>query len=139
VPEESTTPPDLAEVARRFFEAANRRDFDAVMSFFASDAVWESENLGTFEGRSAIRGLWEDMTVVYDEIDSLIEENRNLGNGVTLAVTVARGRPVGSSGHVPFRFATVSVWVEDKITRFTTYTDIDQARAAAGRLAQERR
>jgi hypothetical protein len=32
----------------------------------------------------------------------------------------------------------VSVWGEDKITRFTTYTDIDEARAAAERLAQER-
>jgi ketosteroid isomerase-like protein len=73
VAEESTTP-DLVELGRGLYEAVNRRDFDAVMSFFAPDAVWESENLGTFEGRPAIRGRWEDMTVVYEEIDSLIEE-----------------------------------------------------------------
>jgi hypothetical protein len=30
------------------------------------------------------------------------------------------------------------VWVEGKITRFTTYTDVDEARAAAERLAQDR-
>jgi hypothetical protein len=33
----------------------------------------------------------------------------------------------------------VSVWVEDKIMRFAkTHTDIDEARAAAARLAGER-
>ena len=36
--EESTTP-DLVELARHPFEAANRSDLDAVMSFYAPDAV----------------------------------------------------------------------------------------------------
>ena len=41
MPEESTTP-DLVELTRRLLEAVNRRDFDAAMGFFATDAVWES-------------------------------------------------------------------------------------------------
>jgi ketosteroid isomerase-like protein len=54
--EESTTP-DLVELVGRLFEAANRRDFDAVMRFYASDGVWEATGIGiTFEGEAAIRG-----------------------------------------------------------------------------------
>jgi len=60
MPEESTTP-DLVELTRRNFEAANRRDFDAVLSFFAPDAVWDASlsgvGIGTFEGSAAVRNL----------------------------------------------------------------------------------
>ena len=59
MPEDPTTP-DLVELWSRFFEAVNRRDFDAMLGFFAPDAVWETEDtgaVGTFEGRAAIRGF----------------------------------------------------------------------------------
>jgi hypothetical protein len=38
MPEESTSP-DLVELNRRFVEAWNRRDVEAVMNSFAPDAV----------------------------------------------------------------------------------------------------
>lgn len=51
MPEESTTS-DLVELIRDAFEAVNRRDLDAVMGFYAPDAVWEAVSLGTsFKGR----------------------------------------------------------------------------------------
>ena len=50
---ESTTP-DLVELVRKQLEAVNRRDLDAVMSFYAPDSVWESPPLGTsFTGLAA--------------------------------------------------------------------------------------
>ena len=49
--EESTTP-DLAELTRLAFEAVNQRDIDAVMSFFAPDAVLDGRAAGgLYEGR----------------------------------------------------------------------------------------
>jgi hypothetical protein len=36
------------------------------------------------------------------------------------------------------RYAVLSVWLKGMIERFTTYTEIDQARAAAEQLAEER-
>jgi ketosteroid isomerase-like protein len=57
MPEESTTP-DLVELPRSFAEAAKRRDFDAMLSPFVPDAVWEAAPLGvSFEGVAAIRGF----------------------------------------------------------------------------------
>jgi ketosteroid isomerase-like protein len=138
MPPEPTTS-DLVARVHRLLEASNRGDVDTAMSFFDPDAVWETRGLGTsFEGVTAIRDFVEDWTGAYEEFETVNEEFLDLGNGVTFSVAVARGRPVGSRGHVPFRYAIVGVWVEGKITRFTTYTDIDQARVDAERLAQER-
>ena len=43
--EESTTP-DLVELTRRALEPANRRDFEATVSFYAPDAVWDMSPMG---------------------------------------------------------------------------------------------
>jgi ketosteroid isomerase-like protein len=64
--EESTTP-DLMELSRRALDATNRRDFDAVASFYAPDAVYRGTEIGTFEGAGAIRGLLEDFLGSYEE------------------------------------------------------------------------
>jgi hypothetical protein len=39
---------------------------------------------------------------------------------------------------VAFRYAAVGSWREGLAERFTVYTEIDEARAAAERLAEER-
>src|SRR5689334_16316939 len=80
--EESTTP-DPVELSRRFHEAASRLDFDAMLSFYAPDAVWEGRASGmTFEGRTAIRGFWKDFAAAYEEFEFAREETLDLGNGV---------------------------------------------------------
>jgi ketosteroid isomerase-like protein len=58
---EKSTTPDLVELWRQTNEAFVRRDFDAMMSFFAPDAVWDlsSAGIGRFEGMAAIRGFPE--------------------------------------------------------------------------------
>jgi ketosteroid isomerase-like protein len=90
------------------------------------------------EGVAAIRGFWQDWLVSYEEFGFEPEEMLDLGNGVTFGVVVLKGRPVGGSGYVQMRFASVFEWVDGLIVRATFYTDIDAARAAAERLAEER-
>jgi ketosteroid isomerase-like protein len=136
--EESTTS-DLVELTRASFEAANRRDLDAAMSFYAPDATWEAMDMGTsFEGVAAIRGLYEDWIGAYEQYEIEPEEILDLGNGVIFAVNCQTGRPVGSTGDLRLRQGTVATWVEGMIVRITNFGDIDEARAAAERLAQER-
>ena len=62
----------------------------------------------------------------------------NLGNGVQFVVGRMDGRPSGSTGWVQERWAFTSLWRAAKIMRVTVDNDIDEARAAAERLAQER-
>ena len=137
--EESTTP-DLVELARRTVETASKGDLDAMMAFYTPDAVWDMSPLGMgmFEGQAAVRGFMEDWLASYEEWELQVVEVQDLGNAVTLGVLVQKGRPVGSSGEVELRYASVSEWEDGKIARITNYTDMDEARAAAERLVEER-
>ena len=137
--EESRTS-DLVELMGRAFEAANRRDLDAVASSFAEDATFDGRGVGgPFEGRAAIRSLLEDWFGAYEELEFGLEEVRDLGNGVVFAVVVQEGVPAGSAGHGHFRQREgwVFLWERGLIARLSTH-DIDEARAAAERLAEER-
>ena len=135
--QESTTP-DLVELGSRFLEAANHRDFDAMLSFFAPDAVWEGTALrSTFEGVAAIRGFLQDWFASYEELRFAQEEALDLGNGVVFSVVTQRARLVGSSGEVRQRSGVVGEWVGGLIVGVTLYPNIDEARAAAQRLAGE--
>jgi ketosteroid isomerase-like protein len=121
-------------------DAADSGDIDAMTSFLAPDAVWDSTPMGleVFEGKAAIRRFLTSWWAAYDASAAEAEEIVDFGNGVTLAVIVFTGRPVGSGGTVRWRYAAVSLWVDNAVSRETNYTDIDEARAAAERLAEER-
>jgi len=139
MPEEATTP-DLLELTRLAFEAANRRDLDAVISFYAPDAVFEGRIAGdNYEGRAAIRSFLENWFSAYEELEFKPEDVRNLGNGVVFAVVVQEGAPAGSAGHGNFRQREgwVFLWERGLIARLSTQ-DIDVGRAAAERLAESR-
>jgi uncharacterized protein (TIGR02246 family) len=134
---ESATP-DLVELMGRAIEAANRRDLDAVAGSFAEDATFDGRALGDhFEGRAPIRSFLEDWFGTYEELEFGLEEVRELGNGVVFAVAVQSGRPAGGAGHVRQREGWVLVWVGGLIARLTI-SGVDEARAAAERLAGER-
>jgi ketosteroid isomerase-like protein len=139
VSEESTTP-DLEEITRKNYEAVNRGDIDAVLSTFRPDAVWDASalGLGTYQGVAAIRESVEQWTGSFEDFEIVTEEFRDLGNGVTLTMNLHKGRPFGSIGFVEGRYAAISIWTDGLIERLTLYNDIDEARAAAERLAEER-
>ena len=139
---EDSTTPDLVELTRCAFEAANRRDFDVLMSFFAPDAVWEGAGLGTtFEGLAAIRGFWEDWFASYGELGIEQEEILDLGNGVVFAVLIQKARLVGG---VLYRGgagdgSAVPCWAFFKICRNCDASPLldDVANDLAGRRGKE--
>ena len=135
MPDESTTP-DLVELVRKQVEALDRGDFDGVMSSVTEDGVLDGR-ADLIEGRAAIRGFLEEWFRAYEELEFELEEVSHLGGGVVFAVVIQDGRLVGSDGHVRQREGWVYLCVGGSIARLTT-SDVDQARAAAERLAQER-
>jgi ketosteroid isomerase-like protein len=137
--EEATTP-DLVERWQQAAEAAQRRDFDAVMSVYAPDAVWDASlsGVGSFDGAAAIRSFLEEWIGAYAEYEYNQEEGQDLGNGVVFVVVRADARPVGSSATVQERWAVTVIWAAGRIVRVIARNDIDEARTAAERLAEER-
>jgi ketosteroid isomerase-like protein len=138
--EESTTP-DLVELVHRSVEAVNGRDLDTFAAPFSSDSVWDLSpmGLGTYEGMSAIRAFVEDWAGAYEEFELALEEVLDFGNDVVLAVVLQRARLADSAAEVRMRYASVNSLAEGKFECITNYTEIDEARAAAERLAEERR
>jgi ketosteroid isomerase-like protein len=134
---DESTNSDLVELARRSVEAG---DIEAALSFYAPNAVWDASpwGMGVFEGHAALRGFFEDWSRSYAGLKWKAEEIRDLGNGVTFAVILQKGRVVGSTASVQLRYAAVSEWKDGLIARHTTYTDIDEGRAAAEHLAGSR-
>jgi ketosteroid isomerase-like protein len=139
VSEEPTTP-DLAEISRRGLDAVNRRDLDTLMSYFAPDPVYDASpsGLGVFEGQATIRTVFTGYWDTFEELRCELQDFLDLGNGVTFAVNRQHARPIGSTAPIQGREAHVTEWVEGRAMRVTAYRDIDEARAAAERLAQER-
>jgi ketosteroid isomerase-like protein len=138
--EESTTP-DLVERWQQASEAAERGDFDAVMSVHAPEAVWDASQsgVGSFEGVAAIRSFLEDWIGAYEGYEYKQEEGQDLGNGVVFVVVCADAHPVGSSATVQERWAVTVMWAAGMIVRVTVNNgDADEARAIAERLAEER-
>jgi ketosteroid isomerase-like protein len=134
--------PSLVELAQRTLDAANAADFDALQRLYAPDAVWNAPGANIveerFEGNVARRQFLESRYATLEASEVLAEEIRDLRNGVILAQLVQRGIPPGGTVSIEFRHATVSVWVNGLIVENSAYTDIDEARAAAEQLAQER-
>jgi ketosteroid isomerase-like protein len=137
---EESTNPDLVELTRRAYDYASDRNWDALLSFYGADSVWDMSplGLGTYEGPAAIRRFFEEWTGSYDKWEQELEEILDLGNGVVVSVLRQNARLPGSTGSISLLYAGVLVWREGLIARLTNYTDVDQARAAAERLAESR-
>ncbi len=140
MPEESTTP-DLVELSLRFVDAWNRRDIEAAVTLLAPEATWNAAGVGEvrLQGRAAIRTFIEDWLRPYEEFTVEVEQVRDLGNGVAFTVVASKGRLVGGSGFLEMPFGIAGVSDGDRIMSAATYLDIDEGRAAAERLAEERR
>jgi ketosteroid isomerase-like protein len=132
---EGSTTPDLVELVREQVEALDRGDVDGVMSSVAEDGVLDGR-ADLVEGRAAIRGFLGEWFGAYDDLAFELEEVSLLGDGVVFAVVIQDGRLVGSAGRIRQREGWVYLWVGRSIARLTIY-EVDQARAAAGRLAEE--
>jgi len=141
MPEESTTP-DPVELMLAMLEAGSRRDVDGLIAFCARDTLLDgTRTVGEqWRGRAAIRGFAEEWVGAYEEMEWTAEELVDLGNGVLYASVCQAGRPVGSSGIVRQCQDWVAVWADDLLASLTFYPEhhIDEARAAAERLAEER-
>jgi ketosteroid isomerase-like protein len=130
--------PDVLERARSFCESIERRDFDAALSLFGPDPVWDMSGvgLGPSKGRGQIRDLLEDWSLAYEEWQIAFDEFLDLGNEVVFAIVTERGRLVGSSAHLHLRYAVVAMFEDRKPAKISAYMDIEEARTAA--LAEAR-
>ena len=131
---------DPLEAIRENIEALNRRDPLAAAVIWSPDGLFDLSPLGVgvFEGRQAIRDFFEDWLAPYSDFKLELSELRDLGNGVTFHAVRQRGRPARGRGFVELHHAYSATWAHGLVEWATVHTDIDEGRAAAERLAEER-
>jgi len=112
-----------------------------MLSFLAPDAVFQGRAegvTGRIEGAAALGEFWGDWYDTFEEFKIEGEEILDLGNGIVFSGYRQEGRLAGTSGVLMEQYAIVFEVVDGVAVRLTNYTDIDEARAAAERLAEER-
>jgi hypothetical protein len=119
--------------------ATRRGEFGAYAS---PDIVLDTAGygMGAFKGREAAIGFFKEWTSSFEDLKIEADEILDLGHGVVLTLHHQEGRPIGATNYVRVRAAMVMLWVDGLIVQNTVYpeSDIDEARAAAERLAEER-
>jgi ketosteroid isomerase-like protein len=103
------TTPDLAELVRGFWASAARRDWPEILRFYAPDAVWDMSPMGL--------GTYENQAAMRGLWQDWVAAYDELDLDVE---------------------ALVYSWEEGMVVHVTIYPDIDDARAAAERLADSR-
>ena len=137
---EKPTARDLLELSRPMIEADT---FDEWATFaeqiYAPNAVWNTGgHMGRLEGRDAIVAFVRDYWLMCDDDHHYVEESVDLGDGVIWGIIREHGRIKGSDTYIEARWAFVSLLDDGQCVRFAGYTDLDEGRAAAERLADER-
>ena len=135
MPQEATSP-DLVELTRRLFEAANRQDFDAALEFYVPHALWRG-TVDDAEGVAAIRDLWVSYFSAFEELRVILDDVVDFGDGIILVDSRHVGRLLGGAA-LTERRAFVFEFVDGRVVKATDYVDFDDARADAERLAAER-
>jgi hypothetical protein len=86
----------------------------------------------------AIRAFIEDWHAAFARVAAELEEVVDIGGGVQFVVWTLTAATPGSSAELRLRFASLTTIVGGLLVNIRNYSDVDEARAAAERLAQER-
>jgi len=130
-------PRDKVDVARRAVDAFNRHDVDGFFAELATpDVEWwpavaRAYEGGCYQGREGVERYAADRSENWEELQSVAEEFRDLGDRVlVLGRQVGRGK--GSGARVDAPLAVILDFRDDRIWRFRAYFDRAEGLRVAG-------
>jgi hypothetical protein len=129
---EESTWPGLVERSRRFVDAANRRDVEALMSEFV---YVDGPEPASGRGHAAMWSTWSSMLSAWRDHRAAGEEYRELADGGVLTLTTFSGR--GRAGGIELpkalaRGASVMSGHDGLVTKIVLYMNRDRALADLG-------
>ena len=128
---------DKVDVAKRVVDAYNRRDVDGLFAELATpDFEWypalvRALDASRYRGREGIERFVADTSENWDELQSVAEEFRDLGDRV-LVLGRLKGRGKGSGAPVDQPFAGIFDFRGERIWRYRAYFDHAEGLGAAG-------
>jgi ketosteroid isomerase-like protein len=128
---------DKVEIATRVVDAYNRRDVDCLFDELATPdfewwpAVTRAYEGGCYRGREGVERFAADTSENWEDLQSIAEEFRDLGDRVLLlGRQVGRGK--GSGAQVETPIAGIFDFRGDRVCRFRAYFDRTEGLGAAG-------
>jgi ketosteroid isomerase-like protein len=128
---------EKVDVAKRAIDAFNRRDFDGALAELLTPdfelypgTVWTIDG-GRYRGREGVERFKVDTAENWEELQSIPEEFRDLGDRV-LMLGRFRGRGKGSGAPVDQPYAAIFDFRGDRIWRNRVYLDRAEGLRAAG-------
>jgi ketosteroid isomerase-like protein len=124
------------EIAKRFVDAFNRRDLDALMETVTPDfaffpAMADTIDGNSFQRRAGMKAYFVDVDSAWEELSLIYDEYRDLGDRVlTLGRLEGRGR--GSGAVVEAPQGAVGDFRDGKLSSVRSYLDHAAALRAAG-------
>ena len=124
------------EIAKRFVDAFNRRDLNALMDTATPDIAFSPALARTiddnrFQGREGMRAYFADVDSAWEEFRMIVDEYRDLGDRVlTLGRLEGRGRGSGAAVDTPQ--GGVADIRDGKVSCVRSYLDHGEAFRAAG-------
>ena len=128
---------DKVDVAKRAVDAYNRRDVDTFFAELATpDFEWfpaltRALEGGGYRGREGVERFAADTRENWEELQTLPEEFRDLGDRV-LVLGRLQGRGKGSGAPVDAPLASIYDFRGDRISRVRVYLDRAEGLRAAG-------
>jgi ketosteroid isomerase-like protein len=124
------------EVVRRWFEAYNRRDIEALLEVSDPDIEFRSifagiESGGAFRGETGVYEYFRAIEDAYETFQVPPDELLDAGAAVLVsAFAIWTGRGSGASDRTPI---FVAVWLRKaKVMRIETFTDRSEGLGAVG-------
>ncbi|HEV2982376.1 MAG TPA: nuclear transport factor 2 family protein [Solirubrobacteraceae bacterium] len=128
---------DKVDVAERITDAYNRRDVDGLFAELATPdfewwpAVTTAYGGGCYQGREGVERFAADTRQNWEDLQSIPEEFRDLGDRVLLlGRQVGRGK--GSGAQVETPIVGICDFRGDRVWRFRAYFDRAEGLRAAG-------
>jgi uncharacterized protein len=123
------------QVVRDLYEAASRRDLDALFRLAHADMEWETDprlpNAGIYRGREEIQGFMEDQAAPFDR--TVFEPERLIASGEhVVALLRIRRRLRDSTAEIDLRIAHIWTIREGKVVRGQAFAERERAFDAAG-------
>jgi ketosteroid isomerase-like protein len=124
------------EIVKRWVDAFNRRDLDALMETVIPDfaflpAMADTIDGNSFQRREGMQAYFADVDRAWEELRLIYDEYRDLGDRV-LALGRMEGRGRGSGAAVETPQGAVADFRDGKLSSARSYLDHGEALRAAG-------
>lgn len=125
------------EVVRRALQAYAEEGLDAMAEFWDPDIDWRAaegaiDDFGEMHGKAAVRSYLQDWVDMFDDLNLVAEELRDVGDDRVFAILRLTGRAKISGTDTDLRYAVVYTIGDGKVVRGREYLNPDEGLEAVG-------